>query len=78
MGSSLLMMCVISFTAVFTLLAVLATVMRVITAAFPARPAPALPAAAPAESDAAVMAAITTTMNKIYPGAQVTKIEEVK
>jgi len=79
MDLGLLLMCVISFAAVFTLLTVLSVLMSALTAIFPAKATPpAFHAAGESETDAAVLAAITTTMNQIYPGASVTKIEEVK
>jgi hypothetical protein len=72
---SLALMCVMAFAGVFLLLAVLSILMKVLTAVFPHKEsAPALPAAAGV--DAATVAAITTTMNQIYPGACVSKIEE--
>ena len=77
MDLGLLMMCVISFAAVFVLLTVLSIMMTVLTAVFPHKGAHrrALPGG---ETDAAVLAAITTTMNQLYPGTSVTKIEEVR
>ena len=78
MDTGLLLMCVIAFTAVFLLLTVLSILMSALTAIFPGKAAPAALPAAEAETDAAVLAAITTTLNQLYPGASVTKIEEVK
>lgn len=70
MGSNdLVLICVSAFLAVFVLLAVLAAVMRLILVVFPAREE---------TGDAAVVAAVTTAMSTIYPGAQITRIEEIK
>ncbi len=79
MDLGLLLMCAIAFTAVFLLLTVLSVLMSALTAIFPGRAAPpVLRAAPPTDTDAALLAAITTTMNQLYPGASVTQIEEVK
>jgi Na+-transporting methylmalonyl-CoA/oxaloacetate decarboxylase gamma subunit len=57
----------ISFATVFILLSFLAFAMRLITAFFPGHEE---------ESDAAVVAAISSTVTSIVPGARVTRIEE--
>ena len=77
MDPGLLMMCVISFAAVFVLLTALSILMTVLTAIFPhkGKQSRANPRG---ESDAAVLAAICATMNQRYPGTSVTKIEEVR
>jgi hypothetical protein len=65
----LLMICVASFTAVFTLLAFLAVVMRILIQVFPEKVA---------ETDAAILAALTTAVSALYPGTKITNVEEIK
>ncbi|MBU0693020.1 hypothetical protein KKG66_07830 [bacterium] len=62
-------LCVTAFTAVFVLLAVLAGVMELIMKVFPQKIV---------RTDAAFIAAITSTYNALIPGAKVTRIEESK
>lgn len=64
---SLLTICGIAFTAVFCLLVLLAMTMKLITVVFPERE-PSL--------DTAVVAAISSTVTSLIPGARVTRIEE--
>ncbi len=65
----LLTICITAFIAVFILLALLAGVMRLITSLFPLV----------RELVSTVhVAAITTTVQALFPGAKVTQIEEVK
>jgi hypothetical protein len=59
--------CSLAFGCVFVLLAFLAVVMNVITAAFPERAQ---------VIDEAVAAAISTTVASVWAGARVTRIEE--
>ena len=59
--------CLIAMAAVFTLLGLLAAVMRMITAVFPVRDA---------EIDSTVVAVVSTAVASIWPGARVTRIEE--
>jgi hypothetical protein len=59
--------CVVAFAAVFFLLSVLALVMHLITLVFPER----IPAV-----DAEIVAAISSAVTMIIPGARVTTIEE--
>jgi len=66
---SLLTICVSAFIAVFILLSILALTMRLILAIFPEKMM---------ESNATLIAAISTTYNSIYPGTKITKIEEDK
>jgi hypothetical protein len=61
--------CGAAFAVVFFTLAVLAVVMRLITALFPAQQI---------ETDSAMVAAVIATMQSVYPGAQVTRVEEQK
>jgi len=61
--------CIAAFAGVFILLAILAALMRLILAVFPA---------AVGKFDAAVLAAISMTAQAHYPGTKVTKVEEIK
>lgn len=65
----LLSMCLTAFVAVFLLLSVLALVMRLITYVFPMKEE---------KTDAALISAISTTYQAIYPNTRITKIEETK
>ena len=58
-----------AFIGVFVLLSVLAIIMRVIIALFPQEEI---------EDDSAMMAAVATTINTMFPGTKITKIEEIK
>jgi hypothetical protein len=64
---SLVAVCGIAFAAVFVLLALLAVAMHAITILFPERKA---------AIDSHVVAAISSTVASLYPGARVTRIEE--
>jgi len=68
-STGLLQICVIAFLMVFTILAVLAGVMRLIIVIFPEKAA---------ATDAAVIAALTAAVQTVFPGTKVTKIEERK
>ncbi len=59
--------CLIALISVFILLGSLALIMKLITAVFPDRAA---------SMDPVLVAAISTTVASIYPGARVTRIEE--
>jgi len=65
--TSLFSACLIALTSVFILLGFLALTMALITAVFPDREASLEPA---------LVAAISTTVASVYPGATVTRIEE--
>ena len=78
MDLELVWMCWIAFAAVFLLLTALSIVMAALTAIFPGKVVPPAVLPAQAETDAAALAAITATMNQLYPGASVTRIEEVE
>jgi hypothetical protein len=67
--TSILAICLIAFSAVFFLLALLAVVMQLITAAFPI---------VKQELSTAYVAAISSTFNVLIPGSKVTRIEEIK
>ncbi|MCP4899375.1 MAG: hypothetical protein GY906_20615 [bacterium] len=64
---NLISVCAVAFVAVFVLLSFLAIVMQLITTLFPARQS---------VLDSAVIAAISTTVAGVIPGARVTQIEE--
>lgn len=65
---NLLIISVSAFIAVIVLLSFLAGIIRLLTALFPA-----------AEGlDAAVVAAISATAARVYPGTKITKIEETR
>jgi len=66
---SVLNSCLLSFLVVFILLTSLALVIRLVTALFPQKAA---------GTDAAVIAAIHTTVATQVPGARVTRIEEIQ
>ena len=61
--------CGAAFAVVFFTLAVLAVVMRLITALFPPQQF---------KTDSAMVAAVVATMQSVYPGARVTRVEEQK
>ena len=63
----LLMVCVSAFSAVFVLLALLALAMRVLMAVFPG---------ITAKTDPAMLAAVSTAVAAVFPGAKITRIEE--
>lgn len=67
--TSILAICLIAFSAVFFLLALLAVVMQLITAIFPM---------VKQELSTAYIAAISSTFNVLIPGSKVTRIEEIK
>lgn len=64
-----LTICVSSFMGVFTLLAILALVMRIIVLLFPEKAM---------TIDETLVAAISTVAVAAYPNKKVTKIEEIK
>ncbi len=64
----LLSICFSAFAAVFFVLISLAVIMRIIITMFPEKDS----------DDTAIYAAIATTINSIYPGTQISKIEELK
>ena len=65
----LLMICVVAFAAVFVLLSVLAVLMRTIVSIFPEKTP---------TGDAAVVAAISSSYQALYPGTKVSRIEEIR
>jgi len=68
-STDLLTVCFSAFIAVFLLLSVLALTMRLILSVFPDKGG---------ETDATLIAAISSSYKSIYPGTNLTKIEEVK
>lgn len=71
MEPNLILISVVAFTSVFTLLIILAILFWVITRLFPAK-------ADDKNHDPALIAAISTTYNTLFPGTEITKIEEQK
>ncbi len=65
----LLAICASAFVGVFLLLTILALVMRLITVLFPERES---------ASDSAMIAAVSTVLQTVYPGTKITKVEEIK
>ena len=65
--TSLFAACLIALVSVFALLAVLAVIMDVITRLFPVHEQ---------QLDPVLLAAISTTVASVYPGARVVRIEE--
>lgn len=65
--TNLVSACLIALGAVFCLLGVLASIMWLITALFPVRET---------KIDTAVVAAISSAVAAVWPGAQVTRVEE--
>ena len=65
----LLVVCLTAFVAVFTLLAFLAVVMRLLMAAYPAKSG---------GIDSATVAALTAAAAYAFPGTKVTKVEEIR
>lgn len=63
------LICISAFAMVFALLAVLAIIMRVITAVFPQKAT---------GIDAMMVAVLTSAVSSAFPGTEVTKIEEIK
>jgi hypothetical protein len=63
---NLLVISAAAFVAVITLLSLLAAIIRLLTAVFPAEDGP----------DQAVIAAITAAAARAYPGTRITNIEE--
>lgn len=68
-STELLVVCAAAFLAVFVVLAFLALSMRLISFVFPERKV---------ESDTALVAAVAATVQTLFPGAKVTKMEERK
>ena len=60
--------CILAITFVFLVLGILSLSIRLLITIFPEK----------SEGDAAVIAAITTHFNRIYPQTQITKMEEQK
>lgn len=67
--SDFLNICGSALIAVFVVLMVIALAMRLIIFLFPKKED---------EEDSAVLAAIASTVSKLYPNSQITKIEEIK
>jgi hypothetical protein len=67
---NLLMVCVAAFCAVFSLLAFLAVVMKILTNVFSEKAAD--------EADAAMLAAISASVSAVYPQTKITRIEQIR
>ncbi len=67
--SGLISICLSALVAVFLVLTFLAIIMRFIIFIFPEKQK---------DEDQALIAAITSTINRLYPKTQITKIEELK
>jgi hypothetical protein len=67
--TELYMICGIAFLVVFIILALLAFLMRIIMLIFPEKVA---------EIDSAMIAAVAATVQTIFPGTKITKLEERK
>lgn len=65
--TQVLVVCLVAFGAVFTILTFLAIVMNLLVALFPERKA---------QIDEALVAAISSSVSTLLPGARVTRIEE--
>jgi len=66
-ATSLSVVCVLSFLLVFVVLSLLSGAMRLITVLFPERVS---------DADAALVAAVSSAVETLLPGARVTRIEE--
>ena len=64
----LVFICVSAFLTVFIVLVVLAVLMQLTTYIFEAKD----------EDDSVIFAVLASKMNKVFPGTQITKIEELK
>jgi hypothetical protein len=70
MGTTeLYMICGVAFLAVFVILTFLAFLMRIIMLIFPEKVA---------EIDSALIAAVAATVQTVFPGTKITKLEERK
>jgi hypothetical protein len=67
--TELYMICGIAFLAVFVILTFLAFLMRIIMLIFPEKVA---------EIDSALIAAVAATVQTVFPGTKITKLEERK
>lgn len=65
----LLAICASAFAGVFLLLTILALVMRLIIVLFPERES---------ASNSAMIAAVSTVLQTLYPGTKITNVEEIK
>ncbi|RLC26944.1 MAG: hypothetical protein DRH37_11310 [Deltaproteobacteria bacterium] len=71
MGTGLVWICASSFASVFCVLAFLAVMMRILTTIFSDKEDGM-------SADPAVLAAISAACHRVYPGTQITRIEEIK
>lgn len=68
-SQQLLFICIAAFISVFFVLSLIAVFMRIILMIFPEKPK---------GNDTAIYAAIGATVNNLFPGTKITKIEEQK
>jgi hypothetical protein len=68
-NSGFLLICIYSLSIVFLILAVLSILIRLLIIVFPEKSS---------DQDAAILAAVTTHLNRVYPHTQITKMEEQK
>lgn len=68
-SADLVVICLVAFLVVFVILAFLALMMRVIMSVFPEKKM---------ESEAAIIAAIAAVTQTVFPGTQITHVEERK
>jgi hypothetical protein len=66
-ATTMMLVCLVAFAVVFVVLALLASAMHLITVAFPGPTT---------ENDGAIVAAISSSVASLVPGARVTRIEE--
>ena len=67
--TDLTMICGIAFLVVFIILTLIALLMRVIMLIFPVKAA---------RTDPAIIAAVAATVQTVFPGTKITKLEEKK
>ena len=63
------LICIMAFSAVALLLTILAGLMRLILIAFPRKEE---------TTDAMMLAAVATVVTNLYPGARITRVEEIR
>jgi hypothetical protein len=68
-NSEFLLSCILAFAIVFLVLSILAISIRLLITVFPEKSD---------QDDPAVVAAVTSHLNRIYPRLQITKMEELK
>jgi hypothetical protein len=74
--STIISICISAFIAIFIVLSLLALIMHYIVILFPQKQSEAV--LEQNQVDSAVIAAITTTYQAVYPGGKITEIREKK